>query len=61
FTGSLSAGYTGKVVANDFAVPAIQRSNTCPGFVASLSNLLVGLPAAAGKASITMEGSIKTP
>ena len=60
-TGSLKTGYTGKVVANDFAVPAIQKSSTCPGLVAWLANSLVGLPAAPGKASISMEGSITVP
>ena len=61
FTGSLSKGFSGKVVANDFAVPAISSSRTCPRLIASLAGLLVGLPAGAGKASISMEGSIKTP
>lgn len=59
FTGSLAAGYTGRVVANDFAVPAIQPSRSCPWIIAKLSNLLVGLPAPAGKASIEMDGSMK--
>jgi len=61
FTGSLTSGYVGKVVANDFAVPAIQRSRSCPWLIATLANVLVGLPAAAGKASISMEGSITVP
>jgi len=61
FTGSMKNGFTGKVVANDFSVPAIKVSKTCPWLIATLSNLIVGLPAAPGKASISMEGSITTP
>lgn len=61
FTGSQKKGFTGKVVANDFAVPAIQSSETCPWLIAKLSNVLVGLPAAPGEATISMEGSITTP
>jgi hypothetical protein len=61
FTGSLGTGFSGTVVANDFAVPAISPSASCPRLVAALAGLLVGLPAGAGKASISMQGSIKTP
>jgi len=61
FTGSLSTGFSGTVVANDFAVPGIQSSKTCPKLIAFFANLLVGLPAKPGKASITMDGSIKMP
>ena len=61
FTGSLGKGFSGKVVANDFAVPAISSSSSCPKLIASLAGLLVGLPASAGKASISMDGSITTP
>jgi len=61
FTGSVASGFTGKVVANDFAVPAIQRTRSCPGLIAGLSNSLVGLPSAPGKASIQMDGAIKIP
>ncbi len=59
FTGSLAEGYTGRVVANDFAVPAIQPSSRCPWLIAKLSNLLVGLPADPGEASIEMDGTMK--
>ncbi len=51
--------YSGTVVANDFAVPGIKKSRACPGLVAFLANTLVGLPAAPGKASIQMDGTIK--
>lgn len=61
FTGSMKKGYTGKVVANDFAAPAIHSSKTCPWLIATLANTLVGLPLAPGKASISMKGSITTP
>ncbi len=61
FTGDIEKGYTGKVVANDFVVPAIQSSKTCPKLVAAMANTLAGLPLAPGKASISMEGAITTP
>lgn len=61
FTGSRNDGFTGIVVADDFAVPAIQRAKDCPWLIAKLANILVGLPAAPGEASIRMEGSITTP
>jgi len=61
FTGSRKNGFTGIVVANDFAVPAIQRTKDCPWLIAKVANFLVGLPAAPGEASIRMEGSITTP
>ncbi|MHB8743166.1 MAG: hypothetical protein ACYC9L_08550 [Sulfuricaulis sp.] len=61
FTGSLKNGFTGKVVANDFAVPSIQNSKTCPWLIAKLANVLLSLPAVPGKAAISMEGSITTP
>lgn len=61
FTGSRNTGFTGIVVANDFAVPAIQCTQDCPWLIARAANFLVGLPAASGNASIRMEGSITTP
>lgn len=61
FTGSRNKGFTGIVVANDFAVPAIQHTQDCPWLIAKVANFLVGLPAASGDASIRMEGSITTP
>lgn len=61
FAGSMKNGFTGKVVANDFTVPAIKVSKTCPWLIATLSNIIVGLPAAPGKASISMDGYITTP
>lgn len=61
FTGSLKKAYTGKVVANEFVAPAIRSSKTCPWLIATLANALMGLPAAPGKASISMNGSITTP
>ncbi len=61
FTGSQKNGFTGKIVSNDFAVPIIQNSKTCPWLIARLANIFVGLPAAPGEAFISMEGSITTP
>lgn len=61
FTGSQKNGFTGKVVANDFAVPVVQSSATCPWLIAKLSNVFAGLPVAPGGAAISMEGSITTP
>jgi hypothetical protein len=54
-----NGAYSGTDVANDFAVPGIKKSATCPGLIAFLANMLVGLPAAPGKASISMDGSMK--
>lgn len=47
----------GRVVSNDFSVPAIKASPTCPGIVAALNNALLGLPLAPGKSSIVFDGS----
>lgn len=49
---------TGKVVANDFAVPAIKPSSTCPSFIAFFTNLVLGLPLAPGKSAISFDVSI---
>ena len=51
-TGSL-ANLKGSLVAGDFTVPAIKASSTCNGLIAGASNLLMGLPLAAGSSSIT--------
>jgi hypothetical protein len=58
--GQLPGPLTGKVVANDFAVPAAQASARCPGVVARLINLLVGLPQAPGGSSLTADVSLTT-
>ena len=57
-TGSLLTKLTGTMAAGDFAVPAIQSSSTCPGIIAGISNLIMGLPLAAGKSTITTAVSL---
>lgn len=57
-TGSPLAGssltqLSGTLVANNFTVPRILESSTCPGFIAWLSNLVIGLPESAGRSSIS--------
>ena len=58
--GQLPGPLTGKLVANDFAVPAAQASARCPRVVAKLINLLVGLPQPAGGSSLTADISLTT-
>lgn len=41
-------------VANDFAIPAVQPSPSCPPVIAQTVNKFVGLPAAPGTASLTV-------
>jgi hypothetical protein len=49
----------GKLVANDFAVPAIRSSRECPLAIAALTNSLLGLPLAKGESSVTFDISLK--
>jgi hypothetical protein len=58
--GQLPGPLTGKLVANDFAVPAAQASSRCPRAIAKLVNLIVGLPLPAGRSSITSDVSLTT-
>jgi hypothetical protein len=58
--GQLPGPLTGKLVANDFAVPAAQASLRCPRPVAGLVNLIVGLPQPAGGSSLTADISLTT-
>jgi hypothetical protein len=51
-TGPTSAG-TAEVVSNNFPVPAVQTSSTCPPAVAATYNKLLGLPLAAGVAQFS--------
>jgi hypothetical protein len=46
---------TGRVVANDFAVPAVASSSTCPAPIARSVNRLLGLPSPAGGSSLTFD------
>jgi hypothetical protein len=55
---SLTATLTGSLVANTFAVPAIQSSSSCPELLAVASNLLLGLPLAAGKSSMQVNATL---
>ncbi|HLI25293.1 MAG TPA: hypothetical protein VKU91_10075 [Acidimicrobiales bacterium] len=51
-TGPTAAGMA-EAVSNNFPVPAVQASNTCPPAVAATYNKLLGLPLPAGVASFT--------
>jgi hypothetical protein len=53
FTGPIDHT-TGRIVSDDFAVPAVRPSLTCPSFVASLVNVMAGLPLPAGSSQITL-------
>jgi hypothetical protein len=57
--GSIATSLEGALAANEFAVPAIQESVTCPGAVALLSNTVIGLPRASGESSMTTKVAIK--
>jgi hypothetical protein len=56
--GEILTGLSGQLVANEFAVPAIAGSKECPGFLAFLSNLIIGLPAKAGASSVTTTATL---
>ena len=59
FSGNPS---TGALVSNDFDVPRIAPSRTCPRIVAFFSNLALGLPAPAGASSIAFDATqVLTP
>jgi hypothetical protein len=58
FTGSLTGVESGVLVANDFAVPAVQATPACPGLVAGLVNVLAGLPLAPGASSLTFHATL---
>lgn len=58
--GQLPGPLTGKLVANDFTVPAARASRGCPGLIAGAVNLLVGLPQPAGGSSLTSDVSLTT-
>lgn len=49
----------GRLAAGTFAVPAIAASPSCNLLVAGLSNVLLGLPLAAGQSSIVYDASLK--
>jgi hypothetical protein len=51
--GEILTGEAGKLVGNEFAVPAIQASKTCPFFLSALTNFILGLPAKAGASTVT--------
>jgi hypothetical protein len=58
--GSAATSLEGTLVANEFVVPAIGESATCPGAVALLSNTAIGLPRASGESSLTTKAFLKT-
>jgi hypothetical protein len=51
-TGPTHAG-TAEVVSNDFAIPPVATSKSCPASIAATFNKLLGLPAAAGRGMFT--------
>jgi hypothetical protein len=52
-------GLSGELVGNDFAVPRIQPSSSCPGFLAGLTDFILGLPLQAGQSSVTSDENLK--
>jgi hypothetical protein len=58
--GQLPGPLTGKLVANDFAVPKATASRSCPKLIAALVNLTVGLPQPPGGSSLTADVSLTT-
>lgn len=57
-TGSLLSQLSGTLVADDFSVPAITPSASCPGFIAGIADLVMGLPLAAGRSTITSTATL---
>jgi hypothetical protein len=56
--GSIQSGLSGTLVANEFTIPKIAASRSCPLFLAGLSNLILGLPQKAGGSSLTTKASL---
>lgn len=52
-TGSVLTQLKGTLAAGDFSVPKITPSSQCPSFIAGIADLLMGLPLAPGKSTIT--------
>lgn len=59
FVGQPDGSLAGKLVANDFAVPAVRPSARCPAPIAALVNLTTHLPQKAGGSSITYDASLR--
>jgi hypothetical protein len=59
FVGQPDGSLGGKLVANDFAVPAVRPSARCPAPIAALVNLTTHLPQRAGGSSITYDASLR--
>jgi hypothetical protein len=58
FTQDVTGQFTGILVANEFTVPAIRPSFSCPLLIAGETNLLLGLPLRAGQSSVVFDGAI---
>lgn len=56
--GPLGGVQSGVLVADEFSVPAVQPSATCPGLVALLTSSLAGLPLAPGASSLRFDTTI---
>jgi hypothetical protein len=52
-------GLTGTLVGNEFSVPKITPSKSCPFFISALSNLILGLPLKPGQSSVTTVEALK--
>jgi hypothetical protein len=59
FTGQPDGSLGGRLVAGDFAVPAVRPSSRCPGPIAALVNRITHLPQPAGSSSITFDASLR--
>jgi hypothetical protein len=57
-TADATGAFSGKLVANDFSVPAIRPSLRCPLLIAGATNAVLGLPRHAGQSSVTFDASI---
>ncbi|HEV2361828.1 MAG TPA: hypothetical protein VGS21_09020 [Acidimicrobiales bacterium] len=57
FTGSFT-NLSGEFVANNFVVPAVQPTESCPLLVAGLINTTIGLPSWPGDASLTTDSTL---
>ena len=59
FEGSIGSLQGGRLVANEFAIPRVEASRSCPFFLAWVSNLMLGLPLEGGQSSIATSVSLK--
>jgi hypothetical protein len=58
FVADSTGAMHGKVVANNFTVPAIKATRSCPFLIAGLTNAILGLPLRAGQSSISFDATL---